>query len=75
MMETRTYERVLLLKAPVHGGCDQSIGNHLVGKPDAEVGAKILGREMSWYETLRQSNLKTFVRFDHVSMSPARNQP
>ena len=43
MMETSLFERVLLLKAPVRGGCDQSIGNHLVGKPDAKLAVKFLG--------------------------------
>lgn len=52
MMETTVFERVLLLKSPVRGGCDQSIGKHLVGKPNAEAAEKILGRPMSWYEKL-----------------------
>ena len=51
-MRTFVFERVLLLKSPIRGGCDQSVGRHLVGKPNAKAAEILLGRPMSRYEKL-----------------------
>jgi len=43
MTETDLYERVLLLKrSGVRGGLDQSLGKHLVAKPNAGVSEELL---------------------------------
>lgn len=43
MEETTLYERVLLLKRTgVRGGLDQSLGRHLVARPNAGVSEELL---------------------------------